>query len=380
MNRSWVEKFYTECGREVSLAYNTFNHTNNWGITLATGIVGIVFIAAIRSVQGEVTIIYPNVAYWFVVILAWVIMTRFFIRSCLALVNMYRWNTLIYAASKLLSLPTDHPQIPIFERNFAKKVKAYFYEWHSPIPLRKLVWECFRLMYIWFFLILFCLVTWGLVALYGEALWPVGLSLFAMPTAWEIYSLLKWRGFRYQPLDLENEPDVVALWVGEDGAAPKLEINIHKTQNRLSKQFVISQALTYFVFGLLLMLAFALQSSRGLPEVSADTIWNAVTGVLRWLLVPIGGLAILWAIMLFIVTFNWKMVERLEDSRLQRIRKWNQVFYWPALVIVFGASFTSIWVGMVKADVSEPFLYIVFSLAIVVLLVLLVHRILSSRQ
>jgi hypothetical protein len=216
MNRSWVEEFYKECGREVSLAYNTFNHTNNWGITLATGIVAIVFIAAIKSVGGEITIIYPNLAYWLVVVVAWVIMTRFFIRSCLALVNMYRWNTLIYAASKILSLPDEHPHLSLYERNFIKKVKAYFYDWRSPIPKKKLLWECLRLIWIWFFLILLCLVLWGAITLYGQTLWIVGVLVFLIPTAWEIYSFSIWRGFKHQPLHLDKEPDITNIWLGKN--------------------------------------------------------------------------------------------------------------------------------------------------------------------
>jgi hypothetical protein len=217
MERSWVEELYQECGREVSLAYNTFNHTNNWGITLATGIVAVVFITAIRSVEGQITVIYPNIAYWFAVIIAWVIMTRFFVRSCLALVNMYRWNTIIFSASKLLSLPAENKQTPIFERNLAKKVKAYFYDWRSPIPMWKLVWECLRLIYIWFFLIMLGLILWGLIAMSEkEILWIVGILLFVIPTAWEIISFVRYRGFKYQPVDLEAEPDIDKLWLGEN--------------------------------------------------------------------------------------------------------------------------------------------------------------------
>jgi len=212
MNRSWVEKFYTECGREVSLAYNTFNQTNHWGITLVTGIVALAFITSIKYVEGELKIVYPNIAYWFVVIVAWIIMIRFFVRSCLALVNMYRWNNLIYAASKLLSLADGHPDALVFEKNFAKKVKAYFYDWRSPIPMQKLVWECFRLIYIWFLLPLLGLIIWGLVVLYEQTLWLLGLLIFILPTGWEIYAFLTYRGFKYQPLDLENEIDVVEIW------------------------------------------------------------------------------------------------------------------------------------------------------------------------
>ena len=242
MNRTWIEKFYEECGREVSLAYNTFNQTNNWGITLATGIVTLAFITSTKYVDDKVVITYPNIAHWFVVIIAWVIMTRFFVRSCLALVNMYRWNTLIYAASKMLSLPEDHPDVPVFERNLAKKVKAYFYDWRSPIPLRKLVWECFRLMYIWFFLVLLALIIWGIIALHSQTLWIVGVLVFLLPTGWETYAFLVYRGFKYQPLDLESEPDVAKLWLGERDITPDQEtVGIQERQQKEKGQTVESE-------------------------------------------------------------------------------------------------------------------------------------------
>jgi len=108
----------------------------------------------------------------------------------------------------------------LFERNFAKKVKTYYYDWQSPTPLRELLWECFRLIYIWFFLILFGLIIWGFVVLDGESLWPVGFLLFLLPTIWEIFSLFTWRGFKYQPLQLEDEPDIATLWPGGSEVKP----------------------------------------------------------------------------------------------------------------------------------------------------------------
>ena len=143
-NRAWIEVFLKECGREVSLSYNVFNQTNNWGITLAAGIIGIVFLSAVDTSQGIVTISYPGIISWILIIIAWVIMLRFYVRSCLALVNMYRWNSLIFAANKVLSIPEHHSFINIYYGNFAKKVRAYFYDWRSPIPFRKIAWERFR--------------------------------------------------------------------------------------------------------------------------------------------------------------------------------------------------------------------------------------------
>ncbi len=368
---------------ERSLAYNVFNHTNNWGITLATGIVAIAFIASIDTTGSQVTIKYPNMAYWFVVIIAWIIMTRFYVRSCLALVNMYRWNTLIYAASKILSLPENDPNLPVFERNFARKVKAYYYEWRSPIPRSKLVWECFRLIYIWFFAILIGLIIWGGVVLYDmEILWIGGILLFLFPTGWEIYSFLKYRSFKYQSLDLEDEPEITSVWLEAGEETLPAEVAEEQTRNGLLKKYIVSQALTYFVFGLLSILAFGLATSKSMPVVDyeniLDTAKNLIQWLFPWLLVVIGGLAIAWSLVLFIAPFLWRKVERMHENTFKRYQRWSTVFYWPALITVFGISFANILTDMIRAGMQEYYLLIIYALAMLVLIGLLLHQWRSS--
>lgn len=383
INRSWVQQLYQECGREVSLAYNVFNHTNSWGITLATGIVAVAFITAIDTNGSQVTFQYPNIAHWYAIIVAWIIMTRFYVRSCLALMNMYRWNTLIYAASKILSLPEGHASLSVFERNFAKKVKAYFYEWRSPIPRRKLVRECFRLIYIWFFIILIGLIIWGAIALYDrQILWIGGILLLLLPTSWETYSFLTYRGFQHQSLDLEDEPDITNLWLETEEEIRPAETAGEQTRNGLLKKHVVSQALTFFVFGLLSILAFILSTSKIVPTIDYENILGTVKifvqWLFTWLLAPIGGLAIGWSIVLFIIPFIWRIVERMDENKIQRYQRWSTIFYWPALITVFGTSFANIWTRMVQAGMDEFYLLIVYSLAILVLIGLLVHHWRSS--
>ena len=384
INRSWVRQFYQECGREVSLAYNVFNHTNSWGLTLTTGIVAVVFLTAIGINGSQVTFRYPNIAYWYAIIVAWIIMVRFYVRSCLALVNMYRWNTLIYAASKILSLPRGHASVPVFERNFAKKVKAYFYEWRSPIPRYKLVRECFKLIYIWFFMIIVGLIIWGAIALYdGQMLWIGGILLLLVPTAWEIYSFLTYRGFKFKSLDLEDEPDITNLWLDTEEKARPAEKTGEQTRNGFFRKYVVSQALIFFFFGLLSILAFFVSTYKTIPAIDYGNILGTMGNFLLWicnyLLVPIGLLAIAWSIVLFVVSFIWKIVERMEENKLQRYQIWSSIFYWPALVTVFGTSFANIWVSMVKGGVNELYLYIIYALAILVLFGLLIHHWRSPR-
>lgn len=290
----------------------------------------------------------------------------------------------MYAASKLLSLPADHPEAQVFERNFGKRVKAYYYDWRSPIPVGKLLWECFRLMYIWFFLILFGLIIWGFSVLYGEALWLAGFLLFVLPTAWELHSLLKWRGFKYQPLDLEQEPEITALWLDEkrNGLDPSAVAG--RLRNGLLKKQVISHALTYFFFGLLTMLAFLMSPSKGLPAISTSDVWGTIGDIMLWLLAwalaPILVAAMIWSATLFLVSFKWRSVEQLDDARFKRIQTWNEIFYWPALVTVFGASFASILASMINVGVGERLLLIVYGSGITVLLILLVHHVRSGRR
>lgn len=383
INRSWVQQFYQECGREVSLAYNVFNHTNSWGLTLTTGIVAVVFITAIDTSGSQVTFQYPNIAYWFAIIVAWIIMIRFYVRSCLALVNMYRWNTLIYASSKILSLPEGHANLSVFERNFIKKVKAYFYEWRSPIPRRKLVRECFRLIYIWFFIILIGLIIWGAIALYdGQMLWIGGILLFLLPTAWETYSFLTYRGFKFKSLDLEDEPDITNLWLGTEEKARPAEKTGEQTRNGFFRKYVVSQALTFFVFGLLSILAFILSTSKTMPAIDYENILGTVKIFAQWigncLLIPIGAVSVVWSIVLFVISFMWRIVERMDENRIQRYQRWSTIFYWPALVTVFGISLANIWTRMVQAGMNEFYLLIIYALGILVLIGLLVHQWRSS--
>jgi hypothetical protein len=212
MEREWLEKFYTECGREVSLAYNVLNHSNSWGVTLVTAVLATGFISLVKFESGKMTLDYPTIFHWFYIIIAWIIMLRFFVRSALGLTNMYRWNTLIYASSKVLSLPEESPILPVYLRNCHKKIDAYYYRWKSPISQRKIIWENLKLMYFWFFLIVLALFVWGAIVLVKNWLYYVGIGLFVVSTIIESIWFVNWRGFKYEKLDLEKEPDIIKLW------------------------------------------------------------------------------------------------------------------------------------------------------------------------
>ena len=211
MKRSWIQVFYTECGREVSLAYNVLNETNTWGVTLAVGLLAAGAVNAVEVADGQIHVLYPTVVHWFFVIVAWIVMVRFFVRSCLALANMYRWNALIDAASKILALPEGDPNLAVFERNFYAKLRAYFYDWRCPVPRSKIIWYSLKLMYLWFFLLLLALILWGAMVLEKDWLYWGALSLLVVPTALEVLWFWRWYGFKHGHVELEEEPDIVVL-------------------------------------------------------------------------------------------------------------------------------------------------------------------------
>jgi len=226
MEKSWLEKFYTECGREVSLAYNVLNHTNTWGVTLITAFLATIFISAIEFKGGNLTLHYPTTIHWFLVIGAWIALMRFFVRSALGLANMYRWNELIYSSSKVLSLPENSPAVPIYIRNCAKKIDSYYYRFHSPVARWKIVWHSLKLMYLWFFIAVLVLFIWGLLVLDRNWQYYLGIAVFIVAVLLEFFWFVRWHGLQYEKLDLEEEPSILQLWHGIGGNGASREHNI----------------------------------------------------------------------------------------------------------------------------------------------------------
>lgn len=211
MERSFLEKFYTECGREVSLAYNVLNQTNSWGITIVIAVLATSLFSALKLNGSSWHFLYPTIVHWYIVIVSWIIVLRFFVRSALGLVNMYRWNELIYSTFKVLYLPDNHPNRDLFERNLIKKIDAYYLRWLSPKPRRKIIWQNLKLMYFWFFIIILGLFIWGIICLSRDVSYYLGLLLFIIPTLIEIVWYIRWYGMKFEHIELEPEPQIFQL-------------------------------------------------------------------------------------------------------------------------------------------------------------------------
>jgi hypothetical protein len=220
MKREWLEKFYSECGRETTLAYNVLNHSNNWGVTLITGIVAAVIIGSINIENNILSFSYPNFYLWIFVIIGWIIMLRFFARSALGLINLYRWNELSKAVASVLSLSEKNPLYPIFERNCIRTIDAYYFQWRSPVKIGKLLLRNMKLMYTWPFVFIFALIVWGVISLERSTYFYMGLGIFFIATIIEIWWLYNWYGLKYKAIEIENLPNITDVWLQDIHAKP----------------------------------------------------------------------------------------------------------------------------------------------------------------
>lgn len=148
-------------GREVALAYNVLNTTNYWSIALVGGL--------ITALLGDAK--YPTISEMFVVAVALVFLTRFFVRSCLGLMNMYRWNLLNQATLDVLGFPKakEHNSLRL-----DAALNLYYYQFRSPVAKSKILWDSLKLAYFWLFAVLLTLFAWGWIKLTDDRwIWTI---------------------------------------------------------------------------------------------------------------------------------------------------------------------------------------------------------------
>lgn len=141
----------------------------------------------------------------------------------------------------------------------------------------------------------------------------------------------------------------------------------HEPQEDLLRRYLMAQVPTFFFFGLLAILAYYLSSPFG------------------WLLLLIGAIAISWAFVLAVVAFDLKMprkLKRAEEAIIQWVEGKNASLHYAvsyiASMVVFAISFTTIFVEMIRADVSALPLYISYGIAMLLTFMLCGHSIRSA--
>lgn len=168
LDSDWVETFYKECGREVTLAYTTLNQMKNWAMTVAAAALsGLAF--------GTSSSTYPN-KYMFVgVVIVYVFVLRFYIRAILCYINLCRWNTLQRDCIELRLLQKEYDaRLPRsqeeLETQFRDDVQNYYHRWLSPIDRKTQLLSNLKLGFGLVFALTIFFFLWGLLNLWHERL------------------------------------------------------------------------------------------------------------------------------------------------------------------------------------------------------------------
>lgn len=189
----WLEWFYSRVTDQYTLARESFHNTHQWTITLTLGLV-----TAVVALGGQ-SVPYPTELSVIAVLTAIPLLFRFFVRSCLEYSIHHRWATIRDALDLHFYLSSTQPEMTTQSMAYLKEtIKLYYLQWLCPRPLSKVVLDNLRLAYLWPFILLAALTLWGVL---GLPLTPllvvvlVGVSIFM---AYEIWSFVTYRGFRFK--------------------------------------------------------------------------------------------------------------------------------------------------------------------------------------
>ena len=197
----WLRDFYGQVGREVSLARESQRETHNWVITLVGGAV-----AAVWALGGS-DFNYPTISSFIVVLAITPLVFRFFVRSCLEYQIFNRWIALRNTLDIYFFTKENKPEIAaIAMQSLAEQIQIYYFQWKQPKTNWKMIKDNFQLAYGWPFILLFILITWGLIML------PLaGLALYAIliTGSWMIYEFINFFAYfngRYTKPSVQVDP------------------------------------------------------------------------------------------------------------------------------------------------------------------------------
>jgi hypothetical protein len=213
IDRKFLDTFYRECGREVTLAYTVLNQTNTWAITFFAAVIGSSLVGLVKRNGDTYSFDYPNTFHWLYLILAWGLLLRFVQRSALALSNMYRWNRLGASVWTLAALPEQHPLQPALNDELVLLVDELMIRWRDPRSKGFVLWGTLKLMYIGPLIILFALILWGAIVLQRDALYWWGIHGLVAWTAVEGIFFVNWNKSERQALNGPGSNKFLAYFI-----------------------------------------------------------------------------------------------------------------------------------------------------------------------
>ena len=174
----WLEIFYRECGREITLAYTTLNQMKNWAIlTAAAAISGMAFSTAAET--------YPNLPMFTGTVIVYAFVLRFFIRAIVCYTNLIRWNKLQSSCLNLKLIQTAVQKQEI-KKKLEEDIRNYYYLWLSPLNRKSQLIQNLKLGFMLLFTLVLFFLVWGAIALWNEpivrglAIWVFGASVLEL--------------------------------------------------------------------------------------------------------------------------------------------------------------------------------------------------------
>jgi hypothetical protein len=179
----WLDAFYKECGREVTLAYTTLNQMKNWGmIVAAAAISGLSFGTAAEK--------YPNVPMFVGTVVVYAFVLRFYVRAILCYINLGRWNRLQKDCVALTLSSPGSDRSPL-ETQLSSDIEIYYYQWRSVYSRKTQLVSNLKLGFGLLLALPLFFMVWGAVILWPSTI-VQGLTVFAfLNTAVELNDFLK---------------------------------------------------------------------------------------------------------------------------------------------------------------------------------------------
>ncbi len=178
LDEEWLEAFYKECGREATLAYTTLNQMKNWAMLVTA--------AAISALSfGTSASTYPNVPMFLGVVMVYVFVLRFYIRSILCYINLIRWNQLQNdcIALKLVEKPPKSGSPPRSKKDLENQLKQdirdYYHGWLSVINRKSQLFQNLKLGFALLFALPLFFMIQGVASLWSNS-WVKGMTFFAV--------------------------------------------------------------------------------------------------------------------------------------------------------------------------------------------------------
>jgi len=196
LSEDWLKGLYCEVGREVTLARESQRDTHNWVIALFTGVIAATWALGVNDS------FYPSEKAFLLVLLAFPLFFRFFVRSCLEYQNFNRWKEIRNALNVYFYTKDIHKELnEKAMENLIENIQLYYFRWRQPESNWTMIKTNLQLAFAWPFIVILGLLIWGIIKQpFSPLIWIVVLIVLSW-MIYEIYSFVRYFSSRYKKVE-----------------------------------------------------------------------------------------------------------------------------------------------------------------------------------